>query len=89
MNKFTMRDLSYGWVEGEYEGRRYQAKVYDEPSDYGINGGRVSKLWVRGTTYNTFINYDRGWDAGEDVVEVWKPLVALIEKNLKPKAVKS
>ena len=39
----------------------WEAKVYDEGSKHGINGGRVSKLEVRrdGTIV---CNYDRGWD---------------------------
>ena len=39
----------------------YWAKVYDKPSEYGINEGRVSKLTIRidGTVV---CNYDRGWD---------------------------
>ena len=35
-----------GWITAEIEGRWVQAKVYDEPSSYGINNGRVSKLAV-------------------------------------------
>ena len=39
----------------------YWAKVYDKPSEYGINEGRVSKLTIRidGTVV---CNYDRSWD---------------------------
>lgn len=40
---------------------RYQVKVYDAPSKYGINQGRISKLWVQ-LEGKTVINYDRGWD---------------------------
>ena len=41
-----------------------EAKVYDEPSDYGIRGSRVSKLSVRRASDNhEFICYDRGWDS--------------------------
>lgn len=39
----------------------YQAKVYDTPSKYGINQGRISKLWVQ-SEGRTVIRYDRGWD---------------------------
>ncbi len=39
----------------------YQAKVYDMPSNYGINQGRISKLSVS-LEGRTVINYDRGWD---------------------------
>ena len=40
-------------------------KVFDEPSKYGINGGRISKLsvWPKEKNWsNSIINYDRGWD---------------------------
>ena len=39
----------------------WEAKVYDEGSKYGINGGRVSKLQVRRDGV-VVCNYDRGWD---------------------------
>lgn len=34
------------------DGYHYQVKHYDEGSEYGINGGKVSKLWMNkdGTT---------------------------------------
>lgn len=36
-------------------------KRYDEGSEYGIEGGRISKLQVKEGD-KTVINYDRGWD---------------------------
>lgn len=57
------------WREGKFviDGVEllYEAKVYDERSLFGINGGRISKLQVVKGSYtwdNTIINYDRGWD---------------------------
>lgn len=41
---------SYGWVTARVCGRWVQAKVYDTPSIYGINGGRISKLFVGKTS---------------------------------------
>lgn len=73
------------WVEGSFEGRRYQAKVFDERSKFGIEGGRVSKLFVIDAAAAGWaapvVAFDRGWDAGEDLREVWEPLVALIVKH--------
>jgi len=40
---------------------RYWAKVYDEGSEWGIEGGRVSKLEIK-RDGETVCNYDRGWD---------------------------
>ena len=40
-----------------------QVKMFDEPSYFGINNGRISKLWIRNLdTGKTVCNYDRGWD---------------------------
>ncbi len=39
----------------------FQAKVYDEPSLYGICDGRISKLQLR-IDDEVVCNYDRGWD---------------------------
>ena len=39
----------------------YWLKVYDKPSKYGIDKGRISKLTLmRGD--KIVCNYDRGWD---------------------------
>jgi hypothetical protein len=74
------------WVIGTYlfgEGQiyPYQAKVYDEPSEYGINQGRVSKLMVTGREPgkyswrpdNRVAQYDRGWD--QEPTEDFRPMV--------------
>ena len=70
--KITSKKLGqYPWWEGTIEGYHFQAAFYDEPSEYGINEGRTSKLMVwdeaeRRRTRNIFsaaiMNYDRGWD---------------------------
>ena len=39
----------------------YWAKVYDVGSQYGIDGGRISKLMIKINGKIT-ANYDRGWD---------------------------
>lgn len=53
------------WIKGTIvkDGAEYQvsAKVFNEPSQYGINHGRISKLWVKEKGWPVAINYDRGW----------------------------
>lgn len=53
------------WEKGKIEidgtEYNYSAKVYDEPSQFGINEGRISKLTVK-QGKKDIINYDRGWD---------------------------
>ena len=60
-----------GWITAVIEDRWVQAKVYDEPSTYGINDGRVSKLAVSKSNTRDpqkpffdqiCFNYDRGLD---------------------------
>jgi len=42
---------------------RIEAKVYEVGSQFGINGGRVSKLYGRWSeSGKTAFSYDRGWD---------------------------
>lgn len=36
-------------------------KQYDEGSQYGIAGGRISKLQIKDGE-RTVVNYDKGWD---------------------------
>ncbi len=39
----------------------FQVKLYKAGSGFGINGSRISKLWLA-IDGNTVANYDRGWD---------------------------
>ena len=60
-----------GWTKGVAvaDGTTYdfQVKHYDEPSEFGIGGGRVSKLWLRRWGEpQAVLNYDRGWDIEPD-----------------------
>ncbi|GHU58590.1 hypothetical protein FACS1894133_3630 [Clostridia bacterium] len=62
------------WVIGEVKGIakseiRFNAKVFDEGSVYGINNGRVSKLDIR-IDGKIAVNYDRGWDVKPQTPEV-------------------
>ena len=53
------------WKQGtiEVNGKQYEycIKQYDEGSEFGINGGRISKLNIR-VNGKEVANYDRGWD---------------------------
>lgn len=56
------------WFKGTIARYEFFALVFKTGSQYGINGGRVSKLTVRHkvTRFTDrpiyIINYDRGWD---------------------------
>ncbi len=43
----------------------WSAKVFDDGSLFGINGGRISKLQIKQSD-NILVNYDRGWDIKPD-----------------------
>ena len=79
----------YGWITAIIEDRWVQAKVYDLPSTFGINDGRVSKLAIGKTRYrdrdqNFFeqmcFNYDRGLDFDEAPEGLVDKIVAELEK---------
>lgn len=73
------------WKEGtiriEGQAFTYFAKVYGEPSeDYGIEGGRISKLEIRQGNIPV-ARYDRGWDI-EPETETAQLAVAAILSSL-------
>ena len=53
------------WKEGAIliggKGYRYWVKHYEEGSQFGIDGGRISKLMIK-RGGEIVCNYDRGWD---------------------------
>ena len=50
------------WKHGEYNGFSWCIKVFDEGSRFGINNGRISKLWIQKKQNKEEVaNYDRGW----------------------------
>lgn len=67
------KERADNWVEFSIDGFECTAKVFAEGSDFGIDGGRVSKLGISKNN-KTICNYDRGWDieprtkAGKEVL---------------------
>lgn len=51
------------WITGTIDSHVFGAKVCDEKSGFGIDGGRVIKLFVNCMyTGREAIGYERGWD---------------------------
>jgi len=50
------------WVTGRVSDFTFQAKVFADPSEFGINDGRISKLWIVDFQGKTVVSYDRGRD---------------------------
>ena len=85
----TLATLQGNWVEGTIDGLRFQAKVFNEGSEYGINEGRVSKLMVwdeeKRQAYQdifkaSILNYDRGWDIEPSSKQDREILKALLDR---------
>lgn len=62
------------------EDHNWVAKIFDEPSPYGIKGGRISKLQIEG-----ICSYDRGWDVepDENDYDLYLKTVANLESSPK------
>lgn len=73
---------TYNWIEGKHGKHKIQIKRYIEPSQHGINRGRISKLWIADQRGSVLANYDRGWDVKPSDPEV-KKLVDQIVGALK------
>ncbi len=71
------------WLTARVRGRKTQAKIYDEPSRFGIDNGRITKLHVSRAGVETMglddacYNYDRGGD-----IDLSDPVVPEIIREL-------
>lgn len=57
----------------------YEVKVYEVGSEFGIDGGKISKVWVS-CEGKAVLNYDRGWDV-EPVSEEAELALAILMKE--------
>lgn len=69
LKKVKLLDAEGLWKEAEltYKGKTYEAnfKQYEEGSEFGIDGGRISKLTLIRKGKNKRVKvaaFDRGWD---------------------------
>jgi len=75
------------WYVGRVEKRHFEALVFAEPSQYGIDGGQVSKLFVwdgpKKKRGKALAAYERGWELEpeEDVRQVVEMLVAELSRR--------
>lgn len=78
------------WHEGQTERNghvfRWEAKVYPEGSACGINGGKISKLWIAELPpgevryWQEAAYYDRGWCTLPSTQEVMDFVDELLER---------
>ncbi len=67
MNTVTLSiEKATGYVRGSIGQYHFFATVFDEPSEYGIDGGRISKLFVytgfKTPSQRLCVSYDRQWE---------------------------
>lgn len=67
-------------VKKEYIAVHYSIKVYDEPSKFGINHGKISKLQLK-QNGEIVANYDRGWDIRPTTKEAEIALCILLNQH--------
>lgn len=48
------------WTIGIINGFEFQVKHYEKGSEFGINGGKISKLHIS-KDGNVYASYERGW----------------------------
>lgn len=61
-HKITVDTVLNNWLAGTVDKLPYAVKVCDEKSKYGIDGGRIIKLYL--FTVNSdieIVTYERGW----------------------------
>ena len=72
------------WKEGAILIRgnvyKYQAGVYEEGSEYGIEGGRVHRVMIKHDG-EIVVNYDRGWDVEPESEGAKLALAVILKEN--------
>lgn len=66
------------WETGTIGTYSYEAKVYEEPSKFGINGGRISILDITDSNKKCVCFYDRMWviePDGDELKEVYEQIL--------------
>lgn len=73
----TYKEIGRDWTEGTVDGFTFHIKHFEKGSEYGINNGRISKLWIA-KDGKTLANYDRGWDvkAAPEAREAFKQILS-------------
>ena len=75
------------WYVGRVDGHHFEALVFAEPSQYGIDGGQVSKLYVwdgpKKKRGKALAVYERGWELEpeEGVRGIVETLVAELSRR--------
>jgi hypothetical protein len=82
----TLKDRGGNWLMGQVGGFEVQAKVFTEPSSFGMElDRRISKLWVAlpGTPRTVLYNYDRGLDVNHLKDDALAEIVKAVGSRIK------
>lgn len=77
--KIKIAHTEGNWQFGTIGGIKFYVQVFDEPSSYDINDGRISRLWIDGMA-----NYDRSWDKMPTTTKAEQRVKELFEYFDKP-----
>ena len=67
------------WSTGIIDGYWFEVKHYEEGSQYGIDGGRISKLHVTKDS-REMAAYDRGWETRPKTGEAKRIVAELVKR---------
>ncbi len=67
------------WTKGFLDGFEYQVKYYPNSSEFGINKGKISKLWISKDGFEC-ASYERGWNQKPKTTECKRIYKTLLEK---------
>ena len=70
---------SKGSIEIDSTEVQYWTKHFEEGSEWGIDGGRISKLECRANG-KTILSYDRGWDMEPETELGYQAFAILTER---------
>ena len=73
----TVEKKRDNWTIGHIGECSFEIKLASKPSAFGINEGRIIKLWI-GRDGSEIAHYERGWDrlpATQDEVDLTQALI--------------
>lgn len=82
VEKMTVIEINQNWITFIYDGHWVQAKVYSEPSSFGVDDSRISKLCIApGRDFKgldeAIYNYDRGLDFDNTTSDIVKEILLI------------
>lgn len=79
--KFTYKrkEKESPWVSGRFGDYSYEAKVFDNPSEYGYKEGRVDDFYIYDSEGEEVVGYSDQFIEGSWRHHLYKPLVEELE----------